>query len=380
MLKEKQILKVSELTKDIKLILENTLGVVWVEGEISNLRRPSSGHIYFTLKDEFSQIRCVVFRQQSSGIKFQLKDGLKVVVFARLSVYEQGGIYQLYINLIEPKGKGSFQLAFEQLKERLFKEGLFDAEHKKPLPFLPKAIGIITSATGAVVRDMIHVLEQRFDNFVVTIYPVRVQGKGAKEEITEAIEYFNTKDDIDVIILGRGGGSIEDLWAFNEEAVARAIFKSQIPIVSAVGHETDYTIADFVSDVRAPTPSRAAELVIPQKRDLYQRIKDCMLQLNRSLKDFIPQHQQRLDDLVDSLKRNLGLVLKEKRKQFELEIAKFQALNPLSILGRGYSITSKLPDYDILKDAKFLKVGQCINTRLHKGSFSSIVERIGDEV
>lgn len=376
MLKEKQVLKVSELTKDIKLILENTFGLVWVEGEISNLRKPSSGHIYFTLKDESSQIRCVLFKQHSLGIKFQLKDGLKVVVFAKLSVYERDGSYQLYINLVEPKGKGSLQLAFEQLKERLSKEGLFDPEHKKPLPFLPKTIGIITSPTGAVIRDMIHVLEKRFENFVAIIYPVKVQGKGSKEEIVEAIEYFDSKKNVDVIVLTRGGGSIEDLWVFNEEVVARAIYKSQIPIVSAVGHETDFTIADFVSDVRASTPSRAAELIIPQKRDLYQKIWDYIKALNRNLRDFIPQHQQRLDDLIDSLRRNFEFILKEKRRLLELEISKFQTLNPLGILSRGYSIALKLPDHILLKDTKFLQVGDRIKTKLHKGSFSSVVEEI----
>ena len=374
--KEKQVLKVSELTKDIKLILENSFGVVWVEGEVSNLRRPSSGHIYFTLKDEFSQIRCVLFRQQSLGIKFQLKDGLKIVVFVRLSVYERDGSYQLYINLVEPKGKGSLQLAYEQLKERLSKEGLFDAANKKPLPFLPQTVGIITSPTGAVIRDMIHVLGQRFENFKLILYPVKVQGKGAKEDMVEAVEYFNSNKNVDVIILARGGGSIEDLWAFNEEIVARAIYQSQIPIVSAVGHETDFTIADFVSDVRAPTPSRAAELVIPQKKDLYQRIKDYIKDLNRNLRDFIPQQQQRLDGLMDSLGRNLEIILKEKKRQLELEISKFQGLNPLSILSRGYSIASKLPSQGILKSTELLKVGDHINTRLHKGSFSSVVEEI----
>lgn len=376
MLTERQILTVGELTKDIKLILENTFGLIWVEGEISNLRRPSSGHVYFTLKDEFSQIKCVLFKQRSLGIKFQLKDGLKIVVFARLSVYERDGNYQLYINLIEPKGKGSFQLAYEQLKERLSKEGLFDIERKKPIPFLPKTIGIVTSPTGAVIRDMLHILEKRFENFSVTIYPVRVQGQGAKGEIVEAIEYFNFKKNVDVMILARGGGSIEDLWAFNEESVARAIYKSQIPVISAVGHETDFTIADFVSDLRAPTPSRAAELVIPQKNDLYQKLKDYIQEINRSLKYFIPEYQQRVDDLTDSLKRNLELILKEKRQQFELGISRLQALNPLDILRRGYSISVKLPSQDILKDARSLRVGDYINTRLHKGSFFSVIKEI----
>ncbi|MDD5004916.1 MAG: exodeoxyribonuclease VII large subunit [Candidatus Omnitrophica bacterium] len=379
MLAEKHILKVSELTKDIKLILENTFGLVWVEGEVSNLRRPSSGHIYFTLKDEFSQIRCVLFKQQSAGIKFQLKDGLQIVVFAKLSVYERDGCYQLYINSVEPKGKGSLQLAFEQLKERLTREGLFDAAHKKPLPFLPGIIGIITSPTGAVIRDMLHILEKRFENFQVLIYPAKVQGESAKAEIAQAIEYFNSQGNVDVIILARGGGSIEDLWAFNEELVARAIYNSKIPIISAIGHETDFTIADFVSDLRAPTPSRAAELVIPQKKELSEKIKYFIQQLNRGLRDFIPAYQQRVDDLTESLRRGLENILIGKKQQFELAISKLQALNPLDILNRGYSISLKLPGRQILKDTKSLRPGEHINTKLHKGSFSSVVEEIRHE-
>jgi len=376
MLTAKQILTVSQLTKDIKLVLENSFGMVWVEGEVSNLRRPSSGHVYFTLKDESSQIRCVLFKQNSLGIKFQLKDGIKIVVFARLSIYERDGNYQLYINTIEPKGKGSLQLAFEQLKERLIKEGIFDIEHKKPIPFLPKTIGIITSPTGAVIRDMLYVLEKRFKGFSVIIYPVKVQGEGAKIYIVEAIEYFNLEKNVDVLIIARGGGSIEDLWAFNEEAVARAIYKSQIPIISAVGHETDFTIADFVSDMRAPTPSRAAELVIPQKNELYQKIENFIDQINRSLKYFIPVYKQRLDDLGDSLRRNLETLLKEKKQQLKLSISRLQTLNPLEILARGYSITTKTATQSILKDIRHLQVGDYVNTRLHKGHFISVVKEI----
>jgi exodeoxyribonuclease VII large subunit len=380
MLAEKQILTVSQLTKDIKLILENSFGSVWIEGEVSNLRKPSSGHVYFTLKDETSQIKCVLFKQQSWAVKFQLTDGLKIVVFARLSVYERDGNYQLYINSVEPKGKGSLQLAFEQLKERLSKEGLFDAEHKKPIPFLPETIGIVTSPTGAVIKDMLHVLKKRFDGFSVIIYPAKVQGDGSEKDMIEALDYFNAQANVDVIIIARGGGSIEDLWAFNQEFLARAIYKSRIPIVSAVGHETDFTIADFVSDLRAPTPSRAAELVIPHKQDLYDKIINCTNSINRSLKYFIPTYKQRLDDLTDSLKRNLESVLIQKRQVFELAISKLNALNPLEILLRGYSVTVKLPTQEILKDIKHLRAGDCVSTRLYKGSFSSVVKEVDGEV
>ena len=376
MLTEKQILTVSELTKDIKLILENSLEPLWVEGEVSNLRRPSSGHVYFTLKDQSSQIKCVLFKNQSSAVRFQLKDGLKIIVLARLSVYERDGNYQLYVNLIEPKGKGSLQLAFEQLKGRLGKEGLFGIEHKKSLPFLPKNIGIITSPAGAVIRDILHVLKKRFDNFSTTLYPAKVQGEGAGKDIIEAINYFNSTDSVDVIIIARGGGSIEDLWVFNEELVGRAIYKSKIPIVSAVGHETDFTIADFVSDVRAPTPSRAAELVIPQKKDLHKMIEDCVDSLNRSLKYFIPEYRQRLDGLTDALGRGLEFIIKEKWQQFDLGISKLQVLNPLAILRRGYSITTNLSTQAIVKNSKSLRVGDSVKTKLHKGSFTSVVKEV----
>jgi exodeoxyribonuclease VII large subunit len=262
------ILTVSELTQEIKDILEDKFSDVWVEGEISNLRIPPSRHIYFTLKDDYSQVRAVLFRMQARTLRFVPEDGLHVVCKGRVSLYEKRGDYQLILESVEPKGIGALQLAFLQLKEKLEKEGLFDPAQKKPIPMVPRRIGIITSPTGAVIQDMLHILERRFENLHITLYPVRVQGEGASSEIAEAIDYFNKWMKVDVIIVGRGGGSIEDLWAFNEEPVARAIYHSKIPIISAVGHETDYTIADFVADLRAPTPSAAAELVVRDKREI----------------------------------------------------------------------------------------------------------------
>jgi len=262
------ILTVSELTQEIKDILEDKFSDVWVEGEISNLRIPPSRHIYFTLKDDFSQVRAVLFRMQARTLRFVPEDGLHVVCKGRVSLYEKRGDYQLILESVEPKGIGALQLALLQLKEKLEKEGLFDPAKKKPIPMVPRRIGIITSPTGAVIQDMLHILERRFENLHITLYPVRVQGEGASSEIAEAIDYFNKWMKVDVIIVGRGGGSIEDLWAFNEEPVARAIYHSKIPIISAVGHETDYTIADFVADLRAPTPSAAAELVVRDKREI----------------------------------------------------------------------------------------------------------------
>jgi exodeoxyribonuclease VII large subunit len=262
------VLTVSELTQEIKKLLETKFSDLWVEGEISNLRIPPSGHVYLTLKDDFSQIRAVLFRMQARTLRFVAEDGLHVICRGRVSLYERRGEYQLILESMEPKGIGALQLAFLQLKERLEKEGLFDHLHKKPIPMVPQKIGIITSPTGAVIRDMIQIIQRRFDNVHLILYPVRVQGEEASLDIAKGIDYFNRGMEVEVIIVGRGGGSLEDLWAFNEEGVARAIYRSKIPVISAVGHETDYTIADFVADLRAPTPSAAAELVVKNKSEI----------------------------------------------------------------------------------------------------------------
>jgi exodeoxyribonuclease VII large subunit len=283
------ILTVSELTQEIKNLLEFKFSDLWVEGEISNFRIPPSGHVYFTLKDEDSQIRAVLFRMQARSLRFVPEDGLHVICRGRVSLYEKRGEYQLILDRMEPKGLGALQLAFLQLKERLEKEGLFDATHKKPLPMIPKKIGIVTSPTGAVIRDILHILQRRFENVQILLYPVQVQGEEASSEIAKAIEYLNDRTDVDVMIVGRGGGSLEDLWAFNEERVARAIYNSKIPIISAVGHETDYTISDFVADLRAPTPSAAAELVVKEKRE----IKNALHYLETRLEGQVSQVFQR---------------------------------------------------------------------------------------
>jgi len=317
------ILTVSELTQEIKGILEDKFPDVWVEGEISNLRIPPSGHIYFTLKDDFSQIRTVLFKMQARTLRFVPEDGFQVICGGRVSLYEKRGDYQLILKSIEPKGIGALQLAFLQLREKLEKEGFFDLAQKKPIPMVPEKIGIVTSPTGAVIQDMLHILERRFENLHILLFPVRVQGEGASSEIAEAIKYFNKFTDVDVIIVGRGGGSLEDLWAFNEEAVARAIHHSKIPIISAVGHETDYTIADFVADLRAPTPSAAAELVVRDKREIKKilhylggRLENQMLQILQGYRTDLfhlrkifkePEKQieeyfLRVDDLVNRLR------------------------------------------------------------------------------
>ncbi|MBI2818889.1 MAG: exodeoxyribonuclease VII large subunit [Acidobacteria bacterium] len=297
---ERRIYKVSELSRRIRERLETEFANVWVEGEISNFRRAPSGHLYFTLKDAAAQMRCVCFKQHARYWKFQPEDGLQVLARGRVSVYEPRGEYQLYVELLEPQGVGALQLAFEQLKQRLAAEGLFDPSRKKPLPKLPRRIGIITSPRGAVIQDMIRILERRHKNLHLLLYPVRVQGEGAAEEMVEALRFFHLPPPsvvpVDVIIVARGGGSLEDLWAFNEEKLARAIAASKIPVISAVGHETDFTIADFVADLRAPTPSAAAELVIETQEQLEQQIATAEEAMRREMRYQLLQRRQELTE------------------------------------------------------------------------------------
>ena len=319
----KKILTISELTLKIKKHLEEGFDEVWVEGEISNFRSPSSGHYYFTLKDEKSQIRAVIFRFMGRYLKFDPHDGLRVICRGRINVYEPRGEYQLILDYMEPKGIGALQLAFEQLKKKLQKEGLFDPDNKKPLPLLPQKIGIVTSPTGAAINDILNVIGRRFPNVEILINPVKVQGEGSAQEIAIAIEELNHIPGIDVIILTRGGGSLEDLWSFNEEIVARAIYRSSIPVVSAVGHEIDFTIADFVADLRVPTPSAAGELVVKDKveltnlvESLSKRLEKHMIHLLETernqvmfLKRGLPDMRFRLTDLklrVDDLNSRLS--------------------------------------------------------------------------
>ena len=300
----KQILTVSELTLQVKKHLEKGFEEVWLEGEISNFRSPSSGHYYFTLKDDTSQIRAVIFRFMGRYLKYQPQDGLQIICRGRISLYEPRGEYQIILDYMEPKGVGALQIAFDQLKEKLKKEGLFDPEHKRPLPFLPTTIGVVTSPTGAVIKDIINVIGRRFPNVALLINPVTVQGEGSSQEIATAIATLNRISGIDVIILARGGGSLEDLWSFNEEIVARAIYHSTIPVVSAVGHEIDFTIADFVADLRAPTPSAAAELVVRDKKELARlivslsdRLRNRIVQVIETEKQQSVFLQKRLPDL-----------------------------------------------------------------------------------
>ena len=349
----KTILTVSELTQKVKTCLEADFAEVWVEGEISNLRRPSSGHSYLTLKDEKSQIRAVIFRFMGRYLKFEPQDGMLVVCRGKMSVYEPRGEYQLILDYMEPKGVGALQLAFEQLKERLAREGLFAAHHKKPLPYLPRKIGIVTSPTGAAIKDLLNVIGRRFPTLSILISPVKVQGEGSAQEITQAIDGLNLLDDIDLIIVTRGGGSLEDLWSFNEECVARAIYRSAIPVVSAVGHEIDFTIADFVADLRAPTPSAAGELVVRDKGDLLNfidslsdRLRNRILQILEGEKKQAQQVMKRLPDLrfrlsdlqlrVDDLKTRLAPrlknVLRLQKEMLKGSIVRLSLGNPESMI------------------------------------------------
>jgi exodeoxyribonuclease VII large subunit len=428
------VLTVTELTREIKSLLEARFSEVWVEGEISNLRIPPSGHLYFTLKDDSSQIRGVLFRTQARSLRFIPEDGLHVIGRGRVSLYEKRGDYQLILETMEPKGIGALQLAFLQLKDKLEKEGLFAHDHKKPIPMISQRIGIVTSPTGAVIRDMLHVLARRFENIHILLYPVRVQGEESWQEIARGIEYFNRQRNVDVLIIGRGGGSLEDLWAFNEEGLARAIFRSRIPIISAVGHETDYTISDFVADLRAPTPSAAAELVVKDKRELKntlyhlsyrlesqmaQTLQEFRTHLNHlrkilgSPREAVETYFLRIDELFGRLQRviswtidrchekslHLGRALSLQspkgrlghQRLFALESSKrleqyfkhtigiererlkglmgqLDSLSPLSILQRGYSITRKIPDLEILRDSAQVCRGDQLEVRVHRGS------------
>jgi exodeoxyribonuclease VII large subunit len=419
-----KVYTVSEVNQLIRIELESSFPLVWVEGEISNYHLHSSGHLYFTLKDEHSQLKAVMFRTNLQNLPFQLKNGLQVICQGKITIYPPKSEYQIVVEVLEPKGKGALQLAFEQLKEKLAKEGLFDAKYKKPLPLLPRKIGIVTSPEGAAIMDILKILERRFTRLEILIYPVKVQGEGAPEEIVEGIEYFNTLSDIDVIIVGRGGGSIEDLWAFNSEKVARAIFKSKIPIVSAVGHEIDFTIADFVADVRASTPSAAAELVVEKEESFREKISSLQMRLTNALKYLFEQKKnyalslvrsnilinfpsllkiiyQRVDDLemrawkvikkmqnqfierkahysflCHRLKNGVMSVLNQKEIYWKNLSAQLNNLSPLSILKRGYSLCWKNNGKILIKTAEEVDLEEDVKVTFYRGEITCKVKGI----
>jgi exodeoxyribonuclease VII large subunit len=323
----RQIWSVAELTARINNVLATQFSNLWVEGEVSNYRAAQSGHLYFTLKDAKAQVKCVCFRTQAMRLKFRPEDGLKLIVRGSICVYEPRGEYQIYVEHIEPSGVGALQLAFEQLKKRLEAEGLFDEARKRALPMLPRRIGVVTSPKGAAVRDIIRILRRRFPNLHLIVYPVRVQGDGAAQDIVAALKYFNRKQMVDVILLARGGGSIEDLWAFNEEIVARAISTCTIAIVSGVGHETDFTIADFVADVRASTPSAAAEIVVQSRQEFQRHLNELEHKMSRQIRYLLLEWRHHLKELATHMGfRRLEDLLRRHRQQTDeltsrLEIA-----------------------------------------------------------
>lgn len=422
--KPDKVYTVSEVTRLVKTELENAFPMLWVEGEISNFHRHHSGHLYFTLKDEMSQLRTVMFRSDAKRVPFDLKDGLQVVARGRINVYEPRGEYQLAVELLEPKGKGALQLAFEQLKEKLKTEGLFDPARKKKLPLLPKKIGVVTSPRGAAIVDIIRTLERRFARLHILLYPVKVQGKGAAEEIVEGIDYLGQLPGIDVMIVGRGGGSMEDLWAFNEEKVARAIFRCPIPVISAVGHEIDFTIADFVADIRASTPSVAAEIVIEEEESLRERIENLEKRLVHNQRYYLQeqrhevlsltQHRafqnmkitllnlaQKVDELdmrawnairnrqqkisedksrTELLEEKIRSALKETLQQFQARwetlSAQLHNLSPLNILKKGYALCWKDGGQYLVRRIEEVEKEKEMTVSFFKGEFTCLVKDV----
>ena len=414
---DRKVLNVSELTARIGEALEERFPAVWVEGEISNFYLHGSGHAYFTLKDADAQVRAVLFRTRMRRIKFEPADGLHVLAFGAIEVYRQRGEISLVVELLEPKGLGALQLAFEQLKARLQAEGLFDQARKRELPRFPRRIGIATSPTGAAIQDMLRVIGRRYGALNIVISPCRVQGDGAAEEIAQAIRDLNALGDVDVIIVGRGGGSIEDLWAFNQETVARAIAGSKVPVVSAVGHEVDFTIADFVADLRAPTPSAAAELVVREKQAVVDTLAQLRARLERSAARPLRDLERRVDELTVRLRRGLrgevsraghrvalatralraadpvarvtsgrhrleGLESRliasftrrcdRARSGLRAAVARLDSLSPLAVLGRGYSLT-RARTGEFVRSASQVKAGDDVQVLLQRGSLDARV-------
>jgi exodeoxyribonuclease VII large subunit len=391
----RRFLTVSDLTELIRGTLESQLDALWVRGEISNFRMPPSGHLYFTLKDDKSQIAAVMFRRQGAMLRFTPENGMAVLCFGRVSLYTVRGDLQLYVDDMEPLGQGALALAFEQLKQKLAAEGLFAPERKRELPFLPVSIGIVTSDKGAALHDMLRIIRDRYPDRRVVIRPVKVQGEGAAREIATGIAELNQNGAVDVIIVGRGGGSLEDLWAFNEEAVARAIYASTAPVISAVGHEIDFTIADFVADVRAPTPTAAAEMVLPLKADLVEQVRLLEGQLGKNIKlkldslreasaglakrladprRKLRENQQLLDEVSVALLRRFQDRLRQLKDHLARGSGRLEALSPLAVLERGYSITHKLPTEEIVKDAGSLATGDRLRITFARGKALCRVE------
>jgi exodeoxyribonuclease VII large subunit len=395
-----KVLSVSDLTQEIKGLLEDGFPCVWVAGEVSNLAKPASGHLYLTLKDDQSQLRAVMWRGVALRLRFDLRDGQQVIVRGRVSVYPPRGEYQLVVEELQPKGIGALELALRQLKEKLFRLGYFDPQRKRSLPRFPLRLALVTSPSGAAIRDMLETLRKRWPAVEVWVCPVRVQGAGAGEEIAAAIRLLNQLNDhtpVDVMIVGRGGGSVEDLWAFNEEVVARAIYQSAIPVVSAVGHEIDWTIADGVADCRALTPTDAATRVVPDRREVLQllgdseqRLGECLLgrleMARRGLDELarrppfrlplerIQDLERRLDEWGGRLERAARQRLDAATQRLQSQAARLETLSPLNVLARGYSLTRKLSDQTVVRDSNQVQPGNLLETLVQRGRIISRVE------
>jgi len=386
------VLTVSEVNRYIRDIISRDLVLsnLWVKGEISNFKCHYTGHLYFTIKDEKSLLKCVMFKSHADGLKFAPENGMKVIIRGYVSVFERDGQYQLYAEEMQPDGVGSLHVAFEQLKKKLQSEGLFDAAHKKKLPLLPGNIGVITSITGAVIRDILNVLGRRFPNFRLSIYPVQVQGEVAPGQIARAIKKLNELGCVDVIILARGGGSMEELWAFNDEMVARSIYESDIPVISAVGHETDFTIADFVADLRAPTPSAAAELVLPDKQSLKYQLASLKARLDNALRKSVRDKRQKLERLMDRtpFRQPFNIVYQNRMKLDVLAkylhkammareeryksclaglVGRLDALSPLKTITRGYSIVKSTRSGRLVKSVNDVCKGEILEVNVIDG-------------
>lgn len=397
----KHIYTVSEITQVIKGLLEEKVGEIWLEGEISNFKAATSGHFYFSLKDQGALILGAMFAHANKGLKFKLEDGLKVICFGKVDVYGPRGQYQIIVERIQPQGVGAQQLAFEQLKKKLDQEGLFDASRKKPLPQMPFAVGIVTSSRGAAVRDILQILKKGASGVDVILRSVRVQGEQAAGEIAQAIADLNNLKNLDLIIVSRGGGSTEDLWSFNEEIVARAIYNSRLPVISAVGHQINTTLSDLVADVFVETPSAAAKMIVDKKNALLAQLAGFRYELDLSInntisglknkltafthmlkspQDHLYEKQQQIDELFSGLNYNMRHALELAAQRSSALIQRLEALSPLSILSRGYSLSVLMSQGAIVKDACMIKSGDKLKTVLHKGAFTSaVLEVFGDE-
>jgi len=395
---EHDVFTVSQLTHVIKDVLESLPGI-WVQGEISNFKRHSSGHMYFVLKDEQAQLPCVMWAGRNQYLQFAPQDGIQVLAHGRVTVYEKRGAYQLDVWQMQPAGLGALQQAFEQLKQKLAAEGLFDPERKKSLPKFPSTIGLVTSPTGAAIRDLISVLRRRWPGIEIVLIPVRVQGEGAAAEIAQAIRLFNAYGKVDLLIIGRGGGALEDLWAFNEEVVARAIYASKIPIISAVGHEVDFSISDFVADVRAATPSAAAELAVPARVDVHRRLVHATQRMQLHVRGLVQAYRQRLrrvqssyglrqplevirqrSQLLDELQRRIEGAMKNRiaflRRDLESLHHRLQALGHENILRRGFSLVFRERDGRLIREAGELQIDEHVKMQFASGAARAKIEKV----